>query len=239
MFRVLLFCYSKYWCGVLDIIDKFFFPLDAKTPTLLHCYGMKKHPRGICVIINNVNFDDGTKREGADVDEKELEKLFKELFFNVRVHNDLKWDEMRKLAGEYGKMDHSKLDGFVFIVMSHGGERDVIYGVDGRPIRVEDLMSEFKASNCPTLQNKPKMFFIQTCRGSMKETSNSVNTSNADSCIGAFSPDSTLPKGVCPQEADFLLSFSASPGYVAWRNSENGSYYIQVSWNTLLSFSKT
>ena len=200
---------------------------------------MKKHPHGICVIINNVNFHDGTKREGAEVDDRELKNLFEALGFTVHVRKNLKWDEMGKLAGEYGQMDHSQFDSFVFIVMSHGGDRDVIYGVRGREIRVENLMSEFNASNCPTLQNKPKMFFIQTCRGSMKETSNSVNTSNADRFIGAFSPDSTLSKGVCPQEGDFLLSFSASPGYVAWRNSKHGSYYIQVSWNTLLSFSTT
>lgn len=190
---------------------------------------MKKNPRGICVIINNVNFHDNTKREGAKVDEQELKSLFEELLFTVYVRNDLKWDEMRNVATEFAKKDHSQFDGFVFVVMSHGGYGDVIYGVDGRDIRVENLMSEFKASNCPTLQSKPKMFFIQTCRGLMKE-SNSVKTSNTDSCIGAFSPDSTLPNSVCPQEADFLLSFSASPGYVAWRN-HNGARFIQVSTN--------
>ena len=189
---------------------------------------MERRPRGICVIINNVNFLDNTKREGAEVDERELKNLFEELFFTVSVRNDLKWDEMRKVAAEFAAKDHRQSDGFVFIVMSHGGERDVIYGVGGRGITTEDLMSEFKAANCPTLQSKPKMFFIQTCRGSMEESS-SVNPSSSNRCKDAFTPDSTLPKSVCPQEADFLLAFSAAPGYVAWRNRKHGSQFVQVS----------
>lgn len=30
-----------------------------------------------------------------------------------------------------------------------------------------------------------------------------------------------------PIEADFLLAFSTTPGYYSWRNSEDGSWFIQ------------
>ena len=134
---------------------------------------------------------------------------------------------MRRVAVDFAKKDHSQFDAFVFIVMSHGGDKDVIYGVSGRHTRVEDLMSEFKAANCQTLRNKPKLFIIQTCRGSSNE---SLSPASCDSDTAAgFSPDSTLARSVCPQEADFLLSFATAPGYKAWRHPESGSPYIRVS----------
>ncbi|KAL9966428.1 hypothetical protein ACROYT_G024498 [Oculina patagonica] len=182
----------------------------------------------MCVIINNINFHDKTlTREGAYLDQLRLRNLFSELYFTVFVLNDLRRDEMLKAAADFAAKDHSHFDAFVFVVMSHGDERDVIYGVDERKTTIEDLMSEFKAPNCPTLRNKPKLFFIQTCRGP-KEESSSATTGNSDWCMEAFSPDSTLPRSVCPQEADFLLSFSTAPGYKAWRNPQSGSQFIQT-----------
>jgi len=168
-------------------------------------------------------------REGAEFDERELVKLFEELFFTVYIKRNLRRDEMWKVAAEYAAKDHSQFDAFVFVVMSHGGERDVIYGVSGRDIRVEDLMAEFKAANCPNLQNKPKLFFIQTCRGPSMERL-SPPPDGVDSDV-AFSPDSTLPRSVCPQEADFLLAFATAPGYKAWRYPDYGSLFIRVNHN--------
>jgi len=203
-------------------------------------YKMNTYPRGICLIVNNLNFHDATNdRIGAECDERELEILFKELSFTVCVKKNLEWDEMRTVAAEFAAKDHSQFDAFVFIAMSHGGDRDVILGVKGRTIRVEDLMAEFNAANCPTLQNKPKLFFIQACRGTSKERVRSDDSNAAFSrdsltsmfkeklSFTPFSPESTLPRSVCPQEADFLLAFATAPGYVAWRNQQYGSLFVQ------------
>jgi len=191
---------------------------------------MSSRPRGICLILNNTNFQGKiSDREGAEFDDRELEKLFKELFFTVRVFRDMQCEEMRNVASECAGQDHSQFHAFVFIVMSHGGERDVICGVKGRQIRVEDLMAEFKATNCPTLESKPKLFFIQSCRGSSSERLSTTFSSAVRDT--AFAPDSALPRSVCPQEADFLLAFATTPGYVAWRNRERGSQFIQVNRN--------
>lgn len=198
---------------------------------------MANRPRGDCLIINNVKFKDGTERKGADVDERELKDIFEMLSFTVTVCKNLDRDDMRKKATKFAEKDHSQHDGFVMVVMSHGGSRDVIYGVDEREIRVEELMSEFKAKNSPTLRDKPKMFFIQSCRGKMEDTSSvPMVTSNTDTCKDEMSADSTLPNTSCPQEADFLLAFSTSPGYVALRNKKNGSWFMQVSLNIFFNF---
>ena len=186
---------------------------------------MSRRPRGLCLIMNNRNFHDAkANRNGSEIDERSLKELFENLFFTVHVEKDLNWDDMRRVATEFADKDHSEFDAFVFIIMSHGGDKDVIQGVDGRYIQIEHLMCEFKADNCRTLRNKPKLFIIQTCRGSFQSTP----TSDMGDADAAFSPDSTLSKGVCPEEADFLLAFSTAPGYKAFRNEESGSLFVQV-----------
>ena len=179
----------------------------------------------MCLIINKKFFSDARhNRKGSEIDERNLEELFEELYFTVHVKNDLDAEQMRQVAKEFAEKDHSDFDAFIFIIMSHSGNKDVILGVDGRNVQIEDLMCEFKADNCPTLKNKPKLFFTQTCRGVLKST-----VSSADIGDAAFSPDSTLSKSVCPHEADFLLAFStARPGYKAFRNEESGSRFVQV-----------
>lgn len=193
-------------------------------------YAMSRCPRGICVIINNINFkySSGTtsKRKGAEFDHTQLEHLFEELAFNVYRYYDRNWVQMLRIAEHFaGKIDHSQFDAFVFIVMSHGGEQDIIHGVNGENVRVEDVMSRFKAANCPTLQSKPKLFFIQSCRGCSNESLRSFGDVDTPDVL---STDSTLARSACPRESDFLLSFATAPGYVAWRNPQSGSMFIQV-----------
>ena len=130
--------------------------------------------------------------------------------------------------------------------MSHGGERDVILGSDNRTTRIEDLMSEFKSTNCPSLQSKPKIFIVQTCRGSLGEgltvslahSINSMWISSVESDTTSFQTDSTLSRGICPLETDFLLAFATSPGYVAFRFPDVGSLYIQALVKVIKTYHK-
>lgn len=97
---------------------------------------------------------------------------------------------------------------------------------------IQEIMFEFKAMRCPTLRNKPKLFFMQCCRGSSEEFL-SVANRHCDNLLS----DSTLAQSACPQEADFLLAFASAPGYVAYRNPEGGSVFIQVSKRFYLQLS--
>lgn len=191
---------------------------------------MTSNPHGKCVIINNVNFHDKAfNRVGAEHDEKMLEDLFKkELGFDVDIRKDLPRDEMWKVAKDVASQDHSKFDAFVFVIMSHGGNNDALGGVDGRPLNIEDVMMEFKAIHCPSLQNKPKVFLIQCCRGTTTEFISPANR-HSDICVPTFQHDSTLAKGASPQEADFLLAYASSPGYFSYPYPESGSTFIKVS----------
>ena len=205
---------------------------------VLRSYKMDSCPLGMCVIINNASFHDETyNRDGAEHDEKNLKDLFEELGFVVKIKKDLTWEEMHKVSKDAAAINHSNFDAFVFIIMSHGDECDVVYGVDDRPVRIEDIMREFKPIKCATLRGKPKLFFIQSCRGSSSEfLSPASGNCHRDSRVPRPTCDSTLARSLNPQETDFLLSFAAAPGYFAYRHSENGSVFIQVSvkWTTLM-----
>lgn len=92
---------------------------------------MSSNPRGNCIIINNVSFNnEGDNREGAEHDEKRLKDLFEELGFAVSIKQNLSRDEMYKMSKEVAVYDHSNFDAVVFIIMSHGGEGDAVWGVD-------------------------------------------------------------------------------------------------------------
>ena len=53
----------------------------------------------------------------------------------------------------------------VVVLMSHGNT-GYIYGTDGEKVNIKDIQEEFDAKKCPKLTGKPKLFFIQACRGS-------------------------------------------------------------------------
>lgn len=211
----------------------------------LPCYKMDSAPRGLCLIINNRNFDDATKnREWSEIDEKALTELFRDdLSFTVLVERDLRGRQMLDKATQLSQTDHSKYDAFVFIIMSHGGERDAVCGVDGESIGLELLMSQFTATNCRSLENKPKLFFIQACRGNRQERSSPIRSDFYRDAVRyrhryrhQHLSDSTLPRSVSPIEADFLLFFATAPGYQAFRKERCGSPFIQVLVKTIREY---
>ncbi|XP_025939847.1 caspase-3 isoform X3 [Apteryx rowi] len=110
--------------------------------------------------------------------------------------------------------DHSKRSSFVCVLLSHG-EEGLIYGTDG-PLELKALTSLFRGDRCRSLAGKPKLFFIQACRGT--EFDSGIET------------DSGSDEPMCqkiPVEADFLYAYSTAPGYYSWRNAAEGSWFIQ------------
>lgn len=195
---------------------------------------MKRSPRGKCLILSNETFhDESQNRDGAKVDEEALKELFQELGFIVNIRKDLTRDKINKVVKHVAAEDHSDNDAFVLIIMSHGGDRDAVSGVDGRPVYVEDIMREFRAMNCRTLRNKPKLFFVQCCRGASSEFLSPADR-HCDP-VPRLHHDSTLARSTCPQEADILLAFGAAPGYYSYRYP-TGSVFIQVSMKVKLLF---
>ena len=52
----------------------------------------------------------------------------------------------------------------ILCVLSHGDE-GVVFGSDGRPLPVNDIIKELDNDYCINVAGKPKLIIIQACRG--------------------------------------------------------------------------
>ncbi|XP_016774861.2 caspase-7 isoform X7 [Pan troglodytes] len=185
-------------------------------------YNMNFEKLGKCIIINNKNFDKVTGmgvRNGTDKDAEALFKCFRSLGFDVIVYNDCSCAKMQDLLKKASEEDHTNAACFACILLSHG-EENVIYGKDGvTPIK--DLTAHFRGDRCKTLLEKPKLFFIQACRGT--ELDDGIQ---ADS--GPINDTDANPRYKIPVEADFLFAYSTVPGYYSWRSPGRGSWFVQA-----------
>jgi hypothetical protein len=143
------------------------------------CYSILKNRAGhigYAVIFNNYSFKraEGHRKAGepkprkwSDKDVENIKTSLERLHFKVaepfidKTGKEMR-NEVKKLAEsadlfkEYGC--------FVCVLMSHGDEKGVIYGLDWKALNLEeDIIDSFR--NCRDLNGKPKLFFVQACRG--------------------------------------------------------------------------
>ena len=184
-------------------------------------YSMKRTPHGIAVIINNSEFYSNDPANKAlpncrfsQVDEENLRVTWEYLQYDVRILRNLTASELTRQLMQIALQSHENYDSFVCCILSHG-YLDGIYGTDSQPVKINDIASLFKGSFCPTLSNKPKLFFIQACREDDKDKGLGVPFHNDDALRHSL-----------PSETDFLFGYVFPPGNVSWRSPRYGSWYI-------------
>nr|XP_057941285.1 caspase-9 isoform X2 [Doryrhamphus excisus] len=219
----------------------------------LQSYKMDARPCGHCLIINNVAFEPQSElsdRSGSNIDCDKLERRFQELNFMVEVKTNLKQRKIKQELLGLSKKDHSPYDCCVVIILSHGTEVShnrfpgAVYGVDGQYVPVQHVTNYLNGKHCPSLQGKPKLFFIQACGGGERdrgfevfdevEPSNSGEDDQTDAIPMSSSSDSLSmsdepdARATLPTPSDILVSYSTFPGYVSWRDTQSGSWYIET-----------
>lgn len=200
--------------------------VDAKPSAHSFRYSLNFPSIGQCIIINNKNFDRKTgmnQRNGTDVDAANAMKVFGKLGYKVKVYNDQSVEQLKQVLISASKEDHSCNASFVCVLLSHGDE-GVFFGTDGS-IELKYLTSLFRGDRCRSLVGKPKLFFIQACRGT-----------DLDAGIETDSVEDGITK--IPVEADFLYAFSTAPGYYSWRNTMTGSWFMQSLCDMITKYGK-
>ncbi|KAM3864779.1 caspase-3-like [Diretmus argenteus] len=190
--------------------------VDAKPNSHSFRYSLNYPSMGQCIIINNKNFDIKTgmnQRNGTDVDAGNVLKVFGILGYKVKVYNDQTVDQIKRVLMAASKEDHSGSASFICVLLSHGDE-GVFFGTD-TSVELKSLTSLFRGDRCKSLVGKPKLFFIQACRGT--DLDGGIETDS-----GTDGSTTRLPV-----EADFLYAYSTAPGYYSWRNTMTGSWFIQ------------
>uniref|UniRef100_A0A8C7GP05 Caspase-2 n=1 Tax=Oncorhynchus kisutch TaxID=8019 RepID=A0A8C7GP05_ONCKI len=223
---------------------------------LKHCqqsYSMVSSPRGLALVISNVSFDpcaapDLDSRKGGEVDEEVLRKVFTELDYIVTVRRDLTAPGMRECIEQFGRrQQHQTVSSCVVCLLSHGVE-GAIYGTDGQLLELDWVFEAFDNAHCPLLQNKPKMFFIQACRGEEMdcgvEQSDGPERTQSPGCEqrdagreGEGDGDTRQMEErdrlrvKLPQRSDMICGFASLKGVsvctAAMRNTKRGSWFIQ------------
>ncbi|CAK8689117.1 unnamed protein product [Clavelina lepadiformis] len=196
-------------------------------------------------VFEDENYD---SRKGSEKDEKALEDLLIKVGFKTTVYKDLDQIGFYTKIKEISKIDFEEDSCMLLIVLSHG-DKDTIMMHDG-PVREDALYERFTADECKSLKNKPKIFLLQTCKGKKidakkpprsntkrdcievdaqaipteftEENENSQEEDQDEDVIETEGEFSSTPAG-----ADFIKCYATSHGYVAFRNLEHGSWFIQ------------
>ncbi|XP_029462106.1 caspase-8 isoform X2 [Rhinatrema bivittatum] len=198
-------------------------------------YKMNSRPRGICLIINNHNFEKARleipklqnlrNRNGTDIDAEDLRSVFTMLHFKPEVHQDLTAQGILKTLNKYSTRNHQASDCFVCCILSHG-DKGVIFGTDGQEVPIPKLTTFFSSSNCPSLAGKPKVFIIQACQGVSFQKAVNVEP-DCRSSLAQCEVDSNSRGECIPEEADILLGMATVTDYVSYRSPNQGTWYIQ------------
>ncbi|XP_057410775.1 caspase-14-like [Balaenoptera acutorostrata] len=105
-------------------------------------------------------------------------------------------------------------------LMSHG-EEGFIRMKDGEKVSLEGIFEMFNNKNCPALQEKPKIFIIQACRGERRDSGVETDDEPMDSDDGS-------EKRRLPTFSDYFIIYPTQADHVALRDPRTGSVMIKA-----------
>ncbi|XP_071806406.1 caspase-2-like [Asterias amurensis] len=213
------------------------------------CYRMRFRPRGVAVIIDNFctletgeflngeesrcSSSDGIEFPKVEDSTDRLRSVLIKLGFNVRIMRGLMSLDIISALRFLSLEDHSYFDCVIVCILSHGSQGKIV-GPDGIAVDVLQLTDIFSRENCPTLADKPKLFFLQILESDAK---------------GGRSPRGDAPAAaevrqdhnasMIPDDYDFLLTFALIP-----KESMSESLwsvyhlYVGVLFNMLETFAR-
>ncbi|XP_035201114.1 caspase-3-like isoform X2 [Oxyura jamaicensis] len=156
-------------------------------------------------------------RRGAKREAEKLSKALSELNYEVKLMHNRTAKEMEDLYQQ--ECSHKHGDFFVSIISSHG-EEGAVFGSDCKPLKLTRIFQVLSPQNCPVLAERPKVFFIQACRGDALDQGVFLETDGGQPEPCSFSDYLRIP----PNTA---VMFACSPGYGAFLNL-SGSRFLQA-----------
>ncbi|XP_077397792.1 caspase-1-A-like [Festucalex cinctus] len=202
----------------------------------------------VALLIINIKFKYLKYRHGADKDERNMEKLLRDLGYEVVKYLNLTAKEMDKAVMEFS--EHPRLndtDSVFVVIMSHG-KRDFILGVDwykdqkaqeGQEdaFAIDNIFQHLASDKCKALLDKPKIIIIQACRGEgegwavIEDGAKALMCDNAQQERPSTSADdgNIMDDGykVVHKEDDFIAFLSCTPDQLSYRDPQRGAFLIQ------------
>ncbi|KAL3871867.1 hypothetical protein ACJMK2_039839 [Sinanodonta woodiana] len=189
-------------------------------------YYDRENKEGFLLILN---FTKG--REGTEFDVTNLKKFFKDtLKFHVvdprqDRANDFSLSELNGIL-EKTRSDLNdqakKYYCFFCAILSHGNEKGIQCD-DGHHKDVDEIRKTFTNDKMKNFVGKPRVFLIQACRGQATQQAHDMPDdwpADISNVTGKISH---------PTDADVFIAYATTPGNLAWRRSNVGSWFIHVT----------
>ena len=122
---------------------------------------MNARPHGIALIVVYES-NDGRQVIGGQANSSKLTSTFQDLQYSVQHHTNVTRTQMIQLVEKIASMDHTAYDSFVCCISYDGRNDHYMYCNDRQYFNIYELVD--KVQQCPTLQGKPKLFFIDINR---------------------------------------------------------------------------
>ncbi|XP_019899316.2 caspase-14 [Esox lucius] len=152
------------------------------------------------------------ERGGVKHDIRRLETVFKKCRFHVtRVNVSTKTNVMTDLKTFQNKLS-SGVSGLAVVIVAHGRLGHITVS-DGE-LKLEEIFQLFSNRACPALQQKPKLFVVQSCRGVFEHAQHPSIDGG-----GQGQPGRTT---LLPTESDVMVVYAVHPGMLAVRHADSG-----------------
>lgn len=171
-------------------------------------------------IFNHERFDNkNVFRTGSGQDVKVLRYTFEQFKCKVEIITDATLATIKRTVRMLETKDFEDKSALVLVMLSHGTRHDRIAAKDNDYSLDYDVL--FPILRNRTLRDKPKLLFVQACKGANE--------------LGGFMTDAAQPNG-SPNE--ILKCYSTYEGYVSYR-TEDGTPFIQSLCEALNRTGKT
>ncbi|XP_051856848.1 caspase-14-like [Antechinus flavipes] len=182
----------------------------------LECYKMDQSRKAFVMCVK-----DG--RPGAEKDLNLITNWLKKCKFEYISCIDPNEAELTKELRNFRDGINGIKDGVsccLVTLMAHGGE-GFIKTILGERVNLSDIFEMFNNENCPSLQEKPKIFVIQACRGDQRD--GGVVLADDEPMDLDYSEKKRLPTF-----SDYYIIYPTQKDHVALRHPINGSVMIQA-----------
>lgn len=194
--------------------------------------GYRNAYRGKALLINMEKYKHHKHREGAEFDRGKMDGIFKMLHFDVTSFKDYTAEEL-KLGLRSTSEDICRVDTdcFVCFVSAHGNTDEsgnpYIEDQNGDKVDIiKDIMEPFMVST--ELEGKPKVFFINACRGVYKMTSRKLEAEKTTTIRSPTTPSTQRMIKYLDNKKDVFVVFSTEEGNQSGRDKDNGTYFVQA-----------